>query len=80
MIHRTPWSPKKSIHPPIQWELTLGHQIWWHLKIQPPQLEVIVTDHEVAAIQVAQEALHRLLGLSNPSKLARPLENARGPS
>ncbi|KAL4383435.1 hypothetical protein GQ457_15G017190 [Hibiscus cannabinus] len=39
-----------------------------------------VTDHEVAAIQVAQEALHRLLGLSNPSKLARPLENARGPT
>ncbi|KAK9042532.1 hypothetical protein V6N11_017601 [Hibiscus sabdariffa] len=34
---------------------------------------------EVAAIQATQEAIHMIMGLSNPSKLARALENARGP-
>ncbi|KAK9027369.1 hypothetical protein V6N11_067206 [Hibiscus sabdariffa] len=34
---------------------------------------------EVAATQAAQETIHMILGLSNPSKLARPLENARRP-
>ncbi|KAK9018886.1 hypothetical protein V6N11_033931 [Hibiscus sabdariffa] len=58
-------------------------KISWY-SYQPYICHDCVTDREpiteVAAIQAAQEAIHMILGLSNPSRLARPLENARGPS
>ncbi|KAK9004982.1 hypothetical protein V6N11_042432 [Hibiscus sabdariffa] len=52
-------------------------------RTSPDSVGESVTGHEpmpeVAATQAAQEAIHMILGLSNPLKLAQPLENTRRP-